>query len=112
MPVAHPTGTRGGAARGYPACSRVIDGTPALRHFSIDREQHRIEMPCIAWLSAPSTEVIGVLVAKGQPPRPLRFGTHHCSALHCLCSASPMHLRACRAPASDGHKAEWVITTR
>jgi hypothetical protein len=54
----------------------LIDGPPEVVPFTMDRQQHFIEVPCVPGPRAPTTQLIGVLLAELAAPLPDGFLGH------------------------------------
>ena len=54
----------------------VIDGPPEIVALRVDRDEHLIQMPCVAWAGTPATELIGILLPAFTAPLSDGFVRH------------------------------------
>ena len=51
----------------------LIDGAPQVMTLPVDRQKHLVQVPFVAWLGAPTLQLIGVVLPKLQTPLPDGF---------------------------------------
>jgi hypothetical protein len=51
----------------------LVDGAPEIAPFSVNREEHFVQVPCVTWSGVLAPKLVSILLAKFPTPFPNRF---------------------------------------